>query len=151
MKKLMLIGRSRCGKTTLLQSLQRQPLHDQKTQALEFSDDAIDTPGEYLENRCLYSALISTACEADIIGFVQSADTPQSCFAPQFARAFTKPVIGIITKADQCQDPAQLDAVTEQLKLAGIDQLFVTSATAGDGIVDLRKYLCQLPSLETRP
>lgn len=57
MKRLMFIGPSQCGKTSLTQSLRGEALHYKKTQAIEWSPMAIDTPGEYLENRCLYSAL----------------------------------------------------------------------------------------------
>ncbi|MDE4771639.1 EutP/PduV family microcompartment system protein, partial [Klebsiella pneumoniae] len=42
---------------------------------------AIDTPGEYLENRCLYSALLTSACEADVIALVLNADAPWSPFS----------------------------------------------------------------------
>lgn len=77
MKRIMLIGQSQCGKTSLLQRLQGEPMQYQKTQALGYFDCAIDTPGEYLENRCLYSALITTSCDADIIALVQSADCQQ--------------------------------------------------------------------------
>lgn len=67
MKRLMFIGPSQCGKTSLTQSLRGEALHYKKTQAIEWSPMAIDTPGEYLENRCLYSALLTSACEADVI------------------------------------------------------------------------------------
>lgn len=80
MKRIMLIGQSQCGKTSLLQRLQGEPMQYQKTQALGYFDCAIDTPGEYLENRCLYSALITTSCDADIIALVQSADCQQGFF-----------------------------------------------------------------------
>ncbi|PLL56461.1 propanediol utilization protein PduV, partial [Klebsiella michiganensis] len=59
MKRLMFIGPSQCGKTSLTQSLRGEALHYKKTQAIEWSPMVIDTPGEYLENRCLYSALLT--------------------------------------------------------------------------------------------
>lgn len=74
MKRLMLIGPSQCGKTSLTQGLRGEALHYKKTQAIEWSPMAIDTPGEYLENRCLYSALLTSACEADVIALVLNAD-----------------------------------------------------------------------------
>ena len=58
MKRLMLIGPSQCGKTSLTQVLRGETLRYQKTQAIVWTPAAIDTPGEYLENRCLYSALL---------------------------------------------------------------------------------------------
>ena len=141
MKRIMLIGQSQCGKTSLLQRLQSEPMQYQKTQALGYFDCAIDTPGEYLENRCLYSALITTSCDADIIALVQSADCQQGFFAPMFATAFNKPVIGIITKADTAKDEAVLSFATNQLRQAGAEYLFVTSSITGDGISPLLDYL----------
>lgn len=142
MKRIMLIGQSQCGKTSLLQRLQGEPMQYQKTQALGYFDCAIDTPGEYLENRCLYSALITTSCDADIIALVQSADCQQGFFfAPMFATAFNKPVIGIITKADTAKDEAALSFATNQLRQAGAEYLFVTSSITGDGISPLLDYL----------
>ena len=141
MKRIMLIGQSQCGKTSLVQKLRGDTLVYQKTQALDYLDCAIDTPGEYLENRCFYSALITTSCEADVIAFVQSADNPQCFFAPMFATAFNKPVIGIITKSDTMTDEHGLEFAREQLKQAGAKSLFVTSSMTGDGISPLLEYL----------
>ena len=76
MKRIMLIGPSQCGKTSLTQCMRGEALHYQKTQAIVWSPTTIDTPGEYLENRCLYSALLASACEADIIALVLNADAP---------------------------------------------------------------------------
>ncbi len=47
MKRLMFIGPSQCGKTSLTQSLRGEALHYKKTRAIEWSPMAIDTPGEY--------------------------------------------------------------------------------------------------------
>ncbi|STW13475.1 propanediol utilization protein PduV [Klebsiella pneumoniae subsp. rhinoscleromatis] len=66
---------------------------------------AIDTQGEYLENRCLYSALLTSACEADVIALVLNADAPWSPFSPGFTAPMNRPVIGVITKADLAARP----------------------------------------------
>ena len=80
MQRMMLIGPSQCGKTSLTQCLRGENIHYQKTQAIVWSPTTIDTPGEYLENRSLYSALLVSACEADIIALVLNADAPWSPF-----------------------------------------------------------------------
>ena len=46
MKRAMLVGAIGCGKTTLTQRLKAQELKYNKTQAIEFSANIIDTPGE---------------------------------------------------------------------------------------------------------
>ncbi|TQI80121.1 ethanolamine utilization protein EutP [Serratia fonticola] len=141
MKRIMLIGPSQCGKTSLIQRLQGETLHYHKTQAIVWQDCAIDTPGEYLENRCLYSALLASACEADVVGLVQNVDAEQSGFAPMFAQVFTQPVIGIISKADALTRSNQLAWATERLCQAGVQQVFITSAQTGAGMEDLARFL----------
>lgn len=49
MQRMMLIGPSQCGKTSLTQCLRGENIHYQKTQAIVWSPTTIDTPGEYLE------------------------------------------------------------------------------------------------------
>ena len=50
MKKMILMGRSECGKTTLKQALKGKKIQYDKTQAIDYFDIIIDTPGEYAEN-----------------------------------------------------------------------------------------------------
>ncbi len=141
MKRLMLVGQTLSGKTTLLQKLRGLPLCYQKTQSLECEDFSIDTPGEYLENRCFNSALITTSYEADIIGLVHSATAEQQMFSPLFSSAFTKPVIGIVTKSDQAD--AKISEAINHLTNAGATPIFVTSSFSGEGISGLLEYLSQ--------
>ena len=65
MKKILLIGKSGCGKTTLTQRINGMDLEYRKTQMITYSNDILDTPGEYLENRNLYNALIISSYDSD--------------------------------------------------------------------------------------
>ena len=49
MKKIILMGRSECGKTTLSQALRGGEIAYRKTQYINHYDVVIDTPGEYAE------------------------------------------------------------------------------------------------------
>ena len=49
MKKIILMGRSECGKTTLTQALKGDVISYHKTQYINHYDVVIDTPGEYAE------------------------------------------------------------------------------------------------------
>ncbi|MBQ3894631.1 MAG: ethanolamine utilization protein EutP, partial [Clostridia bacterium] len=51
MRKIILIGRSEAGKTTLTQALRGEEIHYHKTQYVNYDDDVIDTPGEYIQSR----------------------------------------------------------------------------------------------------
>ncbi|MEG0354664.1 MAG: EutP/PduV family microcompartment system protein, partial [Lachnospiraceae bacterium] len=57
MKKIILIGRSECGKTTLTQALKGERIEYHKTQYVNYFDVIIDTPGEYVQTQGLGSAL----------------------------------------------------------------------------------------------
>ena len=49
--KIMLIGPSAAGKTTLIQRLIDEEIKYDKTQAVEYIGNFIDTPGEYMQQR----------------------------------------------------------------------------------------------------
>lgn len=140
MKRMMLIGPSQCGKTSLTQCMQGEALHYQKTQAIVWSPTTIDTPGEYLENRCLYSALLVSACEADIIALVLNADAPWSPFSPGFTGPMNRPVIGLVTKADLA-DEKRISRVVDWLKQAGAEDVFITSAVKNTGLDAMFAFL----------
>ena len=136
MQRMMLIGPSQCGKTSLTQCLRGENIHYQKTQAIVWSPTTIDTPGEYLENRSLYSALLVSACEADIIALVLNADAPWSPFSPGFISSMNRPVIGVVTKADLAS-MEQISLVKCWLREAGAHNVLVTSAVNNNGVTEL--------------
>ena len=138
MKKILLIGKSMCGKTTLTQRIQGLDIEYEKTQMLTYSNDILDTPGEYMENRMLYKALIVSSYDCDVVGMVQACDEERNIFPPNFATAFSKPVIGIVTKSDLGGD---VKKACEILENAGAEQVFVVSSYENEGIEELVKYL----------
>ena len=139
MKKIMFIGKSGCGKTSLTQALHGQDITYLKTQAVRYQGMVVDTPGEFAENRRFYSALMVSAAKADVIGFVQDATARGSIFPPKFASMSRKKVIGIISKTDLAEgDPERAGRF---LKLAGAGAIMETSAVKGFGVDGLLEYL----------
>ncbi|MBU3177447.1 EutP/PduV family microcompartment system protein [Clostridium estertheticum] len=141
MKKLMLIGKTSCGKTTLTQALNEKKLFYKKTQTVEIIDSIIDTPGEYIESRFFYNALIITSVDSDVIAMVQDCTEENSVFPPNFASRFAKPVIGIITKIDLCYEENKIKIAEEFLLNAGVERIFKVSAFDRQGVEDLKEYL----------
>ncbi len=141
MKTLMLIGKTGCGKTTLTQAINEEDIHYKKTQTVEIIDGIIDTPGEYIENRFYYKALIVTSVDSDVIAMVQDCTQEDSIFPPSFASIFAKSVIGIITKTDLCCDENKLKIAEEILISAGVERIFKVSALDKLGTEDLKNYL----------
>lgn len=141
MERVIFIGKTGCGKTTLCQKLSELEIKYKKTQSIEVYDNAIDTPGEYLENRNYYSALITTAVDAKIIALVADATEEECYLAPGFAGTFARTVIGIITKIDKVKDPTHIERLEERLKMAGVSHIFKVDTIKEIGIDDLFTYL----------
>lgn len=139
MKKIVLMGRSECGKTTLTQALKGDVIHYHKTQYINHYDVVIDTPGEYAENANLARALGLYAYEADVVGLLLNCTENYSLFPPACAASCTRPVIGIVTQIDQPDgDIAQAHA---WLELAGCHPIFHVSSYTGEGIWEILNYL----------
>jgi len=141
MKDTILMGMSGCGKTTLIQALHGEALQYDKTQTVERHLQFIDTPGEYMERRYLYRALIVTAADAELIGLVQDVGREVSWIPPAFATTFAKPVFGIVTKIDLAQNEAEIAQAREALERAGADPVFEVSAVNGTGLEPLWQFL----------
>ena len=140
-KRVILIGRTSAGKTTLSQRLGRQALQDRKTQAVVIvSRSVIDTPGEYLERRSGRGALMVTAADADLIVLVQDATEGGTMFPPAYGSQFAKEAVGVVTKIDRA-DPGQVGRAREYLKMAGAGRIFALSSVTGEGMEPLRRYL----------
>lgn len=141
MKKVIFIGKTGCGKTTLCQSIHRLNIEYKKTQAIELYDNSIDTPGEYIENRFYYKALIVTAADADVIALVYDCTEEESYLPPGFGSMFPKEIIGIITKVDLAKDEKDIERAQERLSLSGATKIFKVNTLQDEGIEDLVQYL----------
>lgn len=141
MSKVIFMGKTGSGKTTLCQKLHELELEYKKTQAVELYDHAIDTPGEYLENRHYYSALIMTAVDAEIIALVGDPTVEENFIPPAFSGSFAKEVIGIITKITLVNDEVQIILVEERLMQAGVSKIFKVDTVENIGIEELFAYL----------
>ena len=139
MKKIILMGRSECGKTTLIQALKGDKITYHKTQYINHFDVIIDTPGEYVENSSLAGALAIYACEADVVGLLISSTEPYSLYSPGSVAVSTRPVIGIVTQIDEPQ--GNPDLAEEWLRLAGCETVFRVSSYTGEGIWEILNYL----------
>ena len=139
MRKIMLVGRTGCGKTTLTQALKGKKIMYHKTQYINNFDVIIDTPGEYAENRALARALILYSYEAEVVGLLMSSLEDYSLYSPHIAAGATREVIGIVTQIDQ--ENARPDLAEMWLKLAGCKTIFHISSYTGKGIPELFNHL----------
>ena len=141
MDRVIFMGRTGCGKTTLCQKLDELELKYKKTQSVEVYNRAIDTPGEYLENRHYYSALIMTAADAELIALVGDPTAADNFIPPAFACSFAKELIGIITKINLAEDARQIELIEESLRMAGVSKIFKVDTVDNVGLEELFSYM----------
>lgn len=139
MKKILLVGRSECGKTTLTQALRGETIHYHKTQYVNHFDVIIDTPGEYAENKFLGRALALYSYEADVVGLLLSATEPYSLYPPCVA-ASANPG-GHRQRHPNRSTPRQPRSRRRLAAAGGVRDVFQVSAASGDGVWRILEYL----------
>lgn len=139
MKKLILIGRSEAGKTTLTQALKGEKVAYHKTQYVNYYNAIIDTPGEYVQVARLGHALAVYTYEADVVGLLCSATEPYCLFPPNITCMCNREVIGIVTKIEDPRGKPQRSAAW--LRLAGCRKIFFVDSVEGEGVADILAYL----------
>ncbi len=139
MRKIILMGRSGCGKTTLTQALRGEKISYHKTQYINHFDVVIDTPGEYAENKFLARALALYSYEADVVGLLISATEPYSLYPPNITPCVNREVIGIVTKIDHPYANPKL--AENWLRLSGCETVFHVSSYTGEGIWKILEHL----------
>lgn len=139
MKKIILMGRSEAGKTTLTQALQGESITYRKTQYINYFDVIIDTPGEYMQTARLGRALALYSYEADVVGLLLSATEPYSLYPPNITCMVNRDVIGIVTKIEE--KGARPDRAAAWLGIAGCKRIFYVDSRSGEGVADIFEYL----------
>lgn len=139
MKRIIFMGRSGAGKTTLTQKIKNKPIEYHKTQYINFHDMIIDTPGEYAENSSLAAALALYSYEADVVGLMISATDQYSLFPPNITCMVNREVVGIVTHIDL--DGAKPERAERWLRLSGCKRVFHVASKSGEGVDELVKYL----------
>lgn len=139
MKRLILMGRSESGKTTLKQALTKEKIQYYKTQYIHYDDLLIDTPGEYAQTHHLGYALALYAYEADVVGLLVAATESYCLFPPNITCMVNRDVIGIVTKIN---DPKANRPLAELwLRNAGCRTIFFVDSVTGEGIEEILAYL----------
>ncbi|MDR1967034.1 MAG: EutP/PduV family microcompartment system protein [Synergistaceae bacterium] len=138
MKRIILVGRTGCGKTTLTRAIRGCDDY-RKTQYINRFDHVIDTPGEYAETRTLARALALYSYEADVVGFLLGANEPQSLYSPNLTPCLNRECVGIVTQIDSPR--AAPDRAEKWLHLSGCTRIFHVSALTGHGMGRLMDFL----------
>jgi ethanolamine utilization protein EutP len=139
-KRIMVIGPSRCGKTTLVNELNNYQGELKRTQDMIYGKNTIDVPGSYIENSWMYKHVIAAAQDASHVLILIDQSRPTDVYPHGFAKSFRCPVIGVITKCDLM--PENKISCLRQLKIIGIlEPYFHISFHEEIGLEELKKYL----------
>lgn len=139
MKKIVLIGRSGAGKTTLTQAMKGEEIKYHKTQYVNYFECIIDTPGEYAQTHELGYALALYSYEADVVGLLLSATEPYSLYPPNITCMVNREVVGIVTQINEPK--ADPERAARWLRLSGCKKIFYVDSTVGTGVPDILSYL----------
>jgi len=137
-KRIMVIGPTQSGKSTLINFLNDSTRPLKKTQDIIYGKNTIDTPSSYIENASMYKYLIATAQAASHVLFLVDQARPIEVYPPRFANSFTCPVIGVITKLDLAPENANL--CIQQLKKIGIIEPYFWISLKDNTNVDFLKH-----------
>ena len=139
-KRIMVVGPTQSGKSTLINGLNDSTRPLKKTQDVIYGKNTIDTPGSYIENASMYKYLIATAQTASHVLILVDQSRLIEVYPPAFAKSFTCPVIGVITKIDLAPENANL--CIQQLKRIGISEpYFWISLKDNTSVETLKNYL----------
>lgn len=141
MKKIILVGRSEAGKTTLTQALKGEKIQYHKTQYVNYFDVIIDTPGEYAQTAHLGRALALYTYEAQVVGLLIAATEPYSLYPPCITSMTNRDTVGIITKIND--EKANVERAERWLRLTGCKKIFYVDSKTGEGIPEILEYLAE--------
>ncbi len=140
-KRVMVIGPTRCGKTTLVNELNDYNGPLKKTQDTIYGEKTIDVPSSYVAIPWMYKHLIAIAQNsASHILLLIDQSNPVEIYSPGFAKVFSCPVTGVITKCNV--KPENERVCLKQLEKTGVSEpYFKIDIPDGIGIESLKAYI----------
>ncbi len=142
MKRIMLIGESGSGKSSLIRVLTQGRYEPHRALALQYFENFVDTPGEFVENRWFFRFLLTASQEVDILLFVQDATRINCMLRPGFGAMFNREVLGVISR---CDHPlADVARGRRLLSYAGLSRVLETDSKTGRGMEALAAELERL-------
>ena len=132
-----MMGRIGSGKTSLRQRLMGEELKYEKTQQVIYTDNFVDTPGEFIEMSLWHSEIVNVTLDVGLVIVVNSAIDSQNSIRPNFVHTFNLPAIGVVTKIDL--EGANIQRSRRLLRYVGVSDknIFEVSNVTGEGLEEL--------------
>lgn len=137
-----LVGPVGAGKSTLFHALRGDAAEVRKTQAVEYDEAGVDTPGEFFSHPRLYHALIQSVSEAGTLVYVHPANERACRMPPGLLDVYRhrRRLIGAISKIDLPDaDPEAAEALLRAHGFEG--EIFYVSSRRPDTVAALRTAL----------
>lgn len=133
-----------------MQALQKKELNYAKTQQVTYTDNFIDTPGEFIEMSIFAHQAVSVSLDASLIIMVSSCIDTQNSIRPNFITMFNLPAIGVVTKIDR--EDGNRARSRHYLQYAGIpnSKIFEISSYTGEGLEALSEEIHRYVNLDGR-
>jgi ethanolamine utilization protein EutP len=139
-KRVMVIGPTKCGKTTLVNRLNDYEGPLRRTQDIIYGKNTIDVPGSYIESPWMYKHIIAASQDASHVLILVDQSRCANVYPPGFAKAFRCPVIGVITKTDLMMENE--DLCFRKLTQIGVSEPYYRISNSSEvGIKALKEYL----------
>lgn len=136
----MLIGAARVGKTSLANYINDYKGALKRTADVIYGENTIDVPSSYIENTSMYKHIIALAQDAKKIVFLIDATNNINIYSDGFAKLFTCPVIGVITKGNYQSE--SYEKCEKQLERAGVKRpYFIINNESLSEKEKLKEYL----------
>jgi ethanolamine utilization protein EutP len=146
---VMIIGPVGSGKSTLLKTLKLIQGDVKKTESIQYTPLAIDTPGEMMQIPYLYNAFILNSARASSILFMANAKK-YTRLPPKIALALKAPSFGVVSQIDGA-DADGIRRAKAALETAGLKKIFCVSSITGEGIEKLKNFLLALQKESVSP
>ena len=137
--RIMLVGESHCGKSSIIRALTHEEYRPRKALAPVYFRNFVDTPSEFLENRRFFRAFITASAHCDAIVFVQDATRSWCMLHPGLARMFNRKVVGVISRSDH--ERANVERARRFLANTGVRDVVEARLREEGGSEKLREAL----------
>jgi ethanolamine utilization protein EutP len=140
----MIIGATNAGKSGIAGVLNGKNEMEKRKQDISYGEHTIDVPGAWLENPWMYRHIISAAQNgARRVLIVVNGTMRESCGSPGFAKVFSCPVSGVISKVDLMRENES--SCVEELKRLGVEEPYLrVSVKTGEGTEALKHFLAEV-------